>query len=349
MIDWLSMHRLSARVAVVVLCSLAGLLVAGTSLAQQPPSEEVQAEARARLREGVKAYEAKRYKDAVDAFLAANRLVPNPGLSFNTAKAYEKLGDSAGALSFFRDYLRRAPDASDRADVERKIKRFEQRLQTKNVMQVTILSEPEGGTVVLDGQPVGVTPWTGEIVPGEHSFKIKREGYRDHVHTFQLPREHALDVKVELEVAPPEPPPQAAPERETTSGVAPADEPPDRPARRRDARVSVPTWVVLGAGAAALGTALGFEVMRRSAESKAEDAPTQLEAIEQYETMEDRRNIARIAAGIGGAALLTGAVLLYFDLNPGSDDSASARRVPRTGRSLELGYAHGGIMARGRF
>lgn len=345
MVDRLSMHRLFARVLALVLATelLLGAGV-GAALAQDAPSEEVQAEARARLREGVRAYEAKRYKDAVDAFLAANRLVPNPGLSFNTAKAYEKLGDTAGALSFFRDYLRRAPDASDRADVERKIKRFEQRLQAKNLMQVTILSEPGGGTVVLNGQPVGVTPWTGEIAPGEHTFKVKLEGYRDHEQTFQLPRDHALDVSVELEPAPPETAPAPVPEHEASPYSAPAERPADRGEPRADARIGLPTWIVLGAGGAALGTALGFELARRSAESDAEDAATQIEAVEHFESMEDRRNMARILAGVGGAAVLTGAVLLYFDL---SSQGASPSSAARAG--VQLGCAPGGIVARGRF
>jgi tetratricopeptide (TPR) repeat protein len=347
MVDWPSMHRPLARFLGIVL-SWQLLLGSGLGVraarAESAPSADVQDEARARLREGVKAYEAKRYKDAVDAFLAANRLVPNPGLSFNTAKAYEKLGDAAGALSFFRDYLRRAPEASDRGEVERKIKKLEQRLQTKKLMQVSILSSPEGGTVVLNGQPVGVTPWTGEIAPGEHSFKIKLEGYRDHEQTFQLPRDHALDVKAELEVAPPESAPAPQPEQPVATSSAPAQEPLERPGPLPDGRVSVPTWIAIGVGGAALGTALGFELARRSAESDAEDASTQLDAKDHFETMESRRDMARILAGVGGAALITGAVLLYFDLGPKREHAAAFR-----GPKVQVGCVPGGLVARGRF
>jgi hypothetical protein len=64
-------------------------------------------------------------------------------LSFNIARAYEKLGDDAGALRWFRDYLRRAPDApicegSGRLDhvltsnASRK----------KGVQQLTVMSTP---------------------------------------------------------------------------------------------------------------------------------------------------------------------------------------------------------------
>ncbi|HMJ12808.1 MAG TPA: PEGA domain-containing protein [Polyangiaceae bacterium] len=346
------MQRTFARLAGLLCCLNLALAVIGfapVARAQDAPSEEIQAEARARLREGVKAYEAKRYKDAVDAFLAANRLVPNPGLSFNTAKAYEKLGDAAGALSFFRDYLRRAPDASDRAEVERKIKKLEQRVQAKGLMQLTILSVPLGGTVVLDGQPVGVTPWTGEIAPGEHGFRIKLEGYRDHEQTFELPRDHALDLNVQLESAPPEAAAQPARTQQATESYPAPLSPQASGEAVGSRRVSVPTWAVLGAGTAALGTALGFELARRSAESDAEDATTQLEAIEHYETMQGRRDAARIIAGVGGAALLTGAVLLYFDLSSKKDGASSEPRAMLSRPGIAVGCAPGGLVARGRF
>jgi tetratricopeptide (TPR) repeat protein len=103
-------------------------------------------------------FDRKKYKDAIDAFLEANRLFPSPTLSFNAAKAYEKMGDSAGALRFYRDYLRRKPDASDLADVEKSIGRYERALQDKGVQQVTVLSSPEGALVIVDDRPMGVTP-----------------------------------------------------------------------------------------------------------------------------------------------------------------------------------------------
>lgn len=301
----------------------------------QEPAAEVQEEARLRLREGVKAYENKRYKDAVDAFLAANRLVPNPGLSFNTAKAYEKLGDSAGALSFYRDYLRRAPDASDRPEVERKIRSFEQRLRDKGIQQLTILSRPERATVAVDGQPVGVTPWTGELEPGGHELSVKMDGYRPETRTIELSKDHAQDIEVELE---------AEPVAETPSAEPASDRSPKREEAPRAAidagakaprHVSLPTWIAFGVGAAALATATGFELARRSAESDAESEPTQLGAIDRYDAMEDRKHAARVCAGIGGAALLTGAVLLYLDLSSGTVKTAGRASAAR----FRVGYA----------
>ena len=83
------------------LCSLPALAFAelnpapavGTTAAETPSDERI-AEAKARYQEGARAYEEQRYKDAVDLFLEADRIVSSAPLSFNIARAYEKLGVS---------------------------------------------------------------------------------------------------------------------------------------------------------------------------------------------------------------------------------------------------------------
>src|SRR6185436_18266878 len=96
------------------------LLVLSPSVAraEDAPSDEVQTEERrnsvkVKFQEGAQAYEQGRYKDAVDAFLAADRLAPSAPLSFNVARAYQKLGDGSSALRWYRDYLRRNPNAQN--------------------------------------------------------------------------------------------------------------------------------------------------------------------------------------------------------------------------------------------
>jgi hypothetical protein len=76
---------------------LALSLTAGTAWGEDAPSEQAQADARRadakdRYEQGVEAYSAGRFKDAVDHFLAADKLSPSAPLSFNIARAYEKRG-----------------------------------------------------------------------------------------------------------------------------------------------------------------------------------------------------------------------------------------------------------------
>jgi hypothetical protein len=71
--------------------------------------------------------------------------------------------------------------------------------------------------------------------------------------------------------------------------------------------------VVVGAGGAFLGGALGFELARRSEESDAGSAQTQIEVKEHLDAMDSRKTAARVLVGIGGALVVTGGVLLLFN------------------------------------
>src|SRR5689334_2986846 len=85
-----------------------------------PASDEAKrADAKARYEQGVEAYKKDRFKDAIDLFLEADHLAPSAPLSFNIARSYEKIGDDAGALRWYRDYLRREPNAKNAPDVQK--------------------------------------------------------------------------------------------------------------------------------------------------------------------------------------------------------------------------------------
>src|ERR1043165_8905910 len=152
--------------------------------AQDATSEEAaveqrRSEAKSKYQAGVEAYERKRYKDAVDLFLAADRLAPSAPLSFNIARAYERLGDDSSALRWYRDYLRRNPAAPNAEEGQKTILKFAAALAKKGVQQVSISSTPTGATVSVDEQPVGVTPWTGDLTPGKHHVLLRTRGYTD--------------------------------------------------------------------------------------------------------------------------------------------------------------------------
>lgn len=291
--------------------------------------------ARLRYRQGVEAYQAKRYREAIDYFLEADRLAPNAALSFNIARAYENTEDVAATLRWYRDYLRRSPEAPDRADIEGVIHGLEKRLAAKGVQQVTIQSDPTQADVAIDGRAVGVTPWTGEIAPGHHKVLLEREGYAPTEQNFELSADHATEVSVTLDVAAPEAPPPVVAAKPATPSV---------PAKTEDhARSGNPTFntfgfIGLGAGGAALGGALVFEILRRNAESDAKNDHTQVAYADHLDTMQGRQTAARVLLGAGVVLAAAGGAFLWLGRH-------------RQGTNVGLVCAPGGCLSsvRGRF
>src|SRR5689334_8589288 len=88
----------------------------------EAPSSEAKVEARrdaakVKFERGSELYEAGQYQKAVQAFMEADALAPSAPLSFNIARAYERLDDPSGALRWYRDYLRRSPRAPNASEV----------------------------------------------------------------------------------------------------------------------------------------------------------------------------------------------------------------------------------------
>ena len=292
--------------------------------------------ARDRFKQGAEAYAGGRYKDAIDLFLDANRLAPNPAFAYNIGLAYQELGDAPNALRWYRDYLRALPGAADRPEIEARIDDAEKRLRERGVQQVTILSTPEGATLAVDGLKLGVTPWSGELAPGHHRLTLELRGYRDETTAFELPSDHAVDVGTKLHAqgervpaAPPPPPGEARLEVR-------ADEPSGR------SRVGPLTWTTLSIGAAGLGAALGFEFARSGAVDSAR-AGTNLEGKDQYDRATSFQTMARVSLGVGAAFAAAGGVLLYIDL------SSSPAPGPKTGAAVGCRGALCGVTFHGAF
>jgi tetratricopeptide (TPR) repeat protein len=298
--------------------------------------------ARVRYREGVEAYKEGHFRDAIDLFLEADQLAPSAALSFNIGAAYEKLGEPAAALRWYRDYLRRAPDSADRTQVETLVSGFEHALQSSGVQQMTVNSTPDGAELAVDGQSVGVTPFTLEIAPGSHVLSLKLAGRAPASRTIDLPADHAIDVAVELapeEIQESNGEPQAAPVVPTAAAAA-TTKPHD--AGSNDGKLLTTFgWVGIAAGGAALGGALVFELLRQGAESDAKGDRTQVGYADKLDTMYGRQTAARVMLGVGAGLAATGGVLLWFGRSRGS--------APQTALGVTCGPGACGSSLHGRF
>lgn len=254
------------------------------------------ARARALFDEGVAAYAQGRYYDAIERFTETSRLYPNKQLAFNIAKAYDNLGNRPAALRYYRDYLRSSTDPPD-ATVNVRVEELERGLADRGIQQLSVLSTPPGATVLLDGEPVGLTPWTGESWPGTHRVELRRADYVTKETLVELDAHRAADLVVEL----------------VRAEAKPTQRPSDTSSEPLVGRVRVVTWAALATATTALGTAVVIEV----ADSK------------------ENRGLSPASAffaGLGTAAAGVGGFLLYVDLSgPGANESGVSVDAGPTG------------------
>jgi tetratricopeptide (TPR) repeat protein len=286
--------------------------------------------------DGLSAYRAGKYSDAIDKLIEADRVMPNAAFSYNIGLVYEAKGDPRSALRWLRNYLRQS--SADQSTALQKVKKLEAQLEAQGLQQVSVLSEPPGATLTIDGLVLGITPFTTELVPGSHVAVLSLRGYQRAQRTFELRADRSMDVDVALAVATPEgkPKPTGAPTAKPIHQPSVVVRPsPAAPlvALQPHPRVTPWTWISLGVGTALLGGALGFEVKRRHEESDAAAAASQVEFQEHYSRIEPAQVMARALAAAGSVVVATGVGLLVFDLTR----SGPARTSDRAG-SLANGF-----------
>ena len=85
-------------------------------------------EAKASYEEGARHYYLTEYAEALTSFKDAYRAKDDPAFLFNIAQCLRKLNRLDEASNFYRIYLRRAPDSSNRVKVERHLKEVEDQM-----------------------------------------------------------------------------------------------------------------------------------------------------------------------------------------------------------------------------
>ncbi|HUH01542.1 MAG TPA: PEGA domain-containing protein [Kofleriaceae bacterium] len=157
-------------------------------------------------------YAAQSYVEAAAAFQAAYDERPFAQFLFNIGACHEKLHDYGKAVELYKKYLADEPDASDKAEVLKRIKVLEKEAarvkanppdpnnptpdpnapkptpsaevralgDVKTRGLVVIESDPPGALIYLDdkkSKALSKTPWNGSL-DGEHTIFIERQGYK---------------------------------------------------------------------------------------------------------------------------------------------------------------------------
>jgi len=87
----------------------------------QAQTDAQKQEAKEHYEKGRKLYDVGRYGDAIEEYQKVYLLTDDPNMLFNIGQCYRLSDHPEEAVRFYRSYLRRAPSAPNRADVETKI------------------------------------------------------------------------------------------------------------------------------------------------------------------------------------------------------------------------------------
>ncbi len=143
---------------------------------------------------------------------------------------------------------------------------------------VKVTSKPDGITVMLDGQTIGVTPIERSVPVGEHTVQLAKDGRTGALKTITVDSDTPVDLTLDA-----------------PSGAQPVE---DRPAPRSATRRSrlVPGLMIgIGLAGVGAGAALYFT----------SEAPTG-----NGRTYRDTKNLGIGVAAGGGALLLTGVIII---------------------------------------
>lgn len=113
----------SARL--LLLIGLVTVTGAASARAQAPRERSAVATARAHFEQGQRLYNVSQYREALAEFKKGFLAKDDPVFLFNIAQCHRLLGERAEALTYYRRFLRTAPESPNRAEVERRIRELE--------------------------------------------------------------------------------------------------------------------------------------------------------------------------------------------------------------------------------
>lgn len=271
---------------------------------------EAKERARSAYARGQAAFAQGDYAVAQASFEEAYANVPNPIVLLSIAESAAKQGRIDAALKAYDTYLQKRPDAPDREEVAQKRASLAQA-----PAEVTLLSEPQGADIVIDGQLTGRrTPAIMKLSPGSHQISAVMTGYESDAVAVQVSAGVNMEQTLALR-APPPPPPAAA--------LPPPEQKPLEKAQPPTAALVVTGS--LGAAGLIAGTVLG--ILALSERSDYNKNPTEAGA----DRGERLALFADVGFGVGAMALVTTAVLLLTH-----DDVKAPEQATQQTSRLEL-------------
>ncbi len=279
-------HRVLVTIALVFATSIV------PALAKRGLPEDAPVAAERRYQIATQLYNEHRHADAAREFRVAFELYPtSPKLAYNLARCLERAGESQQAIDAYRTYLKLAPKAADRVEVQGFVTALED-LAQKRLPELLLSSEPEGASVVIDGTAQSEkTPFRLRLAPGAHVIRFTlAQTHETRTVEVAAGRQNAVHVELQAEASPPPP---------TASGRG------------------WMTWA--GAGAAALGVGgvvLGFVEFGAAQDTIDESGELTVDDPGRGQLEDDlgtQQTLMWLGFGAGGALLATGVALILLD------------------------------------
>lgn len=155
-------------------------------------------EAELRFELGAEAYQGAEYREALEHFLVSNRLSPNQNVTFNIARAYEKLQRFAEAFRYYQLALEGTWPDDERVQLEAALANLEQ-----HVVVLEVMTKPTGATLFVDRVELGVrgqSPRKLGLAPGKYRLIARKPGHKDAIVDLEsLDAGQRKDVRLELE------------------------------------------------------------------------------------------------------------------------------------------------------
>ena len=162
------------------------------------PRKQVLKDADAHFKRGVALVDEGNYKRALEEFEKAYDLAPHPLVLFNIAGAHRALKNYRQALDSYSRLLLEADGQVSASMLERAKHDMEELLSLLG--RVELKSTPEGASIVVDGNALGVTPLGERLIlaPGQHVIEANLEGYKSITRNVRVSSGDALDVSLEF-------------------------------------------------------------------------------------------------------------------------------------------------------
>lgn len=281
------------------------------------------------------------FRAALDGYWRAFEAVGVPTLGYMVGRCHQELGEWGAAKERFVAFLA-TPDlpAQTRAKAEEALAAVHARLATG---QLELRVTPEGAEVRVDGKRVGRAPLpTLALEPGRHEVRATAEGHDDGAAVVDVPGDGVAVAALALVPRPPPEPPLHSGGRALSADEQLVVVGQESPAPRYTAL----GWSLLGSGVAlaAGGTAayvLGEQdhdaVRGADGQSGGAVGMTRARALALEESGNQKRIAGYALWGVGGAAAVTGTVLLLLDATssgPSRDHASAFGIVPTAGGGL---------------